>query len=81
VVNYDAAKDIDTHVHRIGRTGRAGDKEGAAYTLLLPHEARIAGGWPLVSTAACSCGCSCCCNLASLLAGKRRCAWPGGRQG
>ena len=43
VVNYDAAKDIDTHVHRIGRTGRAGDKEGVAYTLLLPHETRIAG--------------------------------------
>lgn len=43
VVNYDAAKDIDTHVHRIGRTGRAGDKDGAAYTLLLPGEARIAG--------------------------------------
>ncbi|PRW59097.1 DEAD-box ATP-dependent RNA helicase 24 [Chlorella sorokiniana] len=42
VVNYDAAKDIDTHVHRIGRTGRAGDKEGVAYTLLLPHETRIA---------------------------------------
>ena len=45
VVNYDAAKDIDTHVHRIGRTGRAGDKDGVAYTLLLPHETRIAGGW------------------------------------
>jgi hypothetical protein len=43
VVNYDAAKDIDTHVHRIGRTGRAGDKDGVAYTLLLPHEARLAG--------------------------------------
>lgn len=24
VVNYDVARDIDTHVHRIGRTGRAG---------------------------------------------------------
>ena len=45
VVNYDAAKDIDTHVHRIGRTGRAGDKEGTAYTLLQPHQARIAGEW------------------------------------
>lgn len=43
VVNFDAAKDIDTHVHRIGRTGRAGDKDGVAYTLLLPGEARIAG--------------------------------------
>ena len=44
VINYDAAKDIDTHVHRIGRTGRAGDKEGVAYTLVLPNEARTAGG-------------------------------------
>ncbi|MEW5317982.1 MAG: hypothetical protein WDW38_009236 [Sanguina aurantia] len=43
VVNYDAAKDIDTHIHRVGRTGRAGDKEGCAHTLLLPGEARFAG--------------------------------------
>ena len=42
VVNYDVARDIDTHVHRIGRTGRAGDKEGTAVTLLLPHESRMA---------------------------------------
>ena len=34
VVNYDCAKDIDSHVHRIGRTGRAGDKDGVAFTLL-----------------------------------------------
>uniref|UniRef100_A0A8R1E1T3 Helicase C-terminal domain-containing protein n=1 Tax=Caenorhabditis japonica TaxID=281687 RepID=A0A8R1E1T3_CAEJA len=33
VVNYDMARDIDTHVHRIGRTGRAGNK-GTAYTLV-----------------------------------------------
>lgn len=33
VVNYDVARDIDTHTHRIGRTGRAGEK-GTAYTLL-----------------------------------------------
>lgn len=25
VINYDVARDIDTHVHRIGRTGRAGE--------------------------------------------------------
>ena len=43
MVNYDAAKDIDTHVHRVGRTGRAGDKDGVAYTLLLPNESRVAG--------------------------------------
>lgn len=44
VVNYDAAKEVDTHVHRIGRTGRAGDKEGVAYTLITPFETRFAGG-------------------------------------
>ena len=43
VVNFDAAKDIETHVHRIGRTGRAGDKEGVAITLVTPKEARFAG--------------------------------------
>lgn len=44
VVNFDAAKDIDTHVHRVGRTGRAGDKEGTAYTLLDPKQSHFAGG-------------------------------------
>lgn len=43
VVNFDIAKDIDMHVHRIGRTGRAGDKEGIAYTLVTQKEARFAG--------------------------------------
>jgi len=43
VVNVDAARDIDTHVHRVGRTGRAGDKDGVAYTLVTPLEARFAG--------------------------------------
>merc|ERR1719506_1497749 len=33
VVSYDAARDIETHTHRVGRTGRAG-AEGEAYTLL-----------------------------------------------
>ena len=33
VINYDVARDIDTHTHRIGRTGRAGEK-GTAYTLV-----------------------------------------------
>ena len=47
VVNYDAAKDIDTHVHRIGRTGRAGDKDGTAYTLLAPNQTRIACAPPV----------------------------------
>ena len=43
VVNYHAARDIDSHTHRIGRTGRAGDKNGIAYTLLTPVESHFAG--------------------------------------
>ena len=43
VVNFDIAKDMDMHVHRIGRTGRAGDKDGVAYTLITLKEARFAG--------------------------------------
>ncbi|PSS14733.1 DEAD-box ATP-dependent RNA helicase [Actinidia chinensis var. chinensis] len=43
VVNFDIARDIDMHVHRIGRTGRAGDKDGTAYTLITQKEARFAG--------------------------------------
>ncbi|KAL1558358.1 DEAD-box ATP-dependent RNA helicase 24 [Salvia divinorum] len=43
VVNFDIAKDMDMHVHRIGRTGRAGDKDGTAYTLITQKEARFAG--------------------------------------
>lgn len=43
VINYDAAKEIDTHVHRIGRTGRAGDKEGVAYTLVNANQVKAAG--------------------------------------
>jgi len=33
VVSYDVARDIETHTHRVGRTGRAG-LEGDAFTLL-----------------------------------------------
>ena len=32
VVNYDVAKKIEDHTHRIGRTGRAGATDGSAYT-------------------------------------------------
>jgi ATP-dependent RNA helicase DDX42 len=38
VINFDCAKDKEDHIHRIGRTGRAGDKEGVAYTLLFKNE-------------------------------------------
>nr|XP_056719325.1 ATP-dependent RNA helicase DDX42 isoform X2 [Euleptes europaea] len=42
VINYDVARDIDTHTHRIGRTGRAGEK-GVAYTMLTPKDSNFAG--------------------------------------
>ncbi|CAG8551778.1 11660_t:CDS:10 [Ambispora leptoticha] len=42
VINYDIARDIDLHVHRIGRTGRAGEK-GTAYTLITKKEDKFAG--------------------------------------
>lgn len=34
MVNFEVARDIDTHTHRVGRTGRAGVK-GTAYTLFV----------------------------------------------
>eukprot|EP00826_Nyctotherus_ovalis_P015043 TRINITY_DN14241_c0_g2_i1.p1 TRINITY_DN14241_c0_g2~~TRINITY_DN14241_c0_g2_i1.p1 ORF type:complete len:521 (+),score=168.95 TRINITY_DN14241_c0_g2_i1:697-2259(+) len=43
VVSYEPAKDRDDHTHRVGRTGRAGDKSGVAYTLLLKAEYNKAG--------------------------------------
>ncbi|CAG2177607.1 unnamed protein product, partial [Oppiella nova] len=42
VINYDIARDIDTHTHRIGRTGRAGEK-GVAYTLVTEKDKEFAG--------------------------------------
>ena len=42
VINYDCAKDKEDHIHRIGRTGRAGDKDGVAYTLITKNEANKA---------------------------------------
>ena len=38
VINFDMAQDAETHVHRIGRTGRA-DKEGLAISLFMASEA------------------------------------------
>jgi ATP-dependent RNA helicase DDX42 len=43
VINFQNARDIDAHTHRIGRTGRAGDKLGIAYTLLTPFDTQFAG--------------------------------------
>ncbi|CAH1788169.1 unnamed protein product [Owenia fusiformis] len=42
VINYDVSRDIDTHVHRIGRTGRAGEK-GTAFTLITSKDKDFAG--------------------------------------
>lgn len=42
VINYDMALDIDTHTHRIGRTGRAGEK-GVAYTLVTEKDKEMVG--------------------------------------
>ncbi|GAU96447.1 hypothetical protein RvY_07892 [Ramazzottius varieornatus] len=41
VINFDVARDIDTHTHRIGRTGRAGEA-GTAYTLLTEKDKEFA---------------------------------------
>jgi len=37
VINYDLPQDVESYVHRIGRTGRA-NKEGIAYSLVTPRE-------------------------------------------
>ncbi|UYV76276.1 DDX42, partial [Cordylochernes scorpioides] len=42
VVNYDMARDVDTHTHRVGRTGRAGET-GTAYTLVTERDKEFAG--------------------------------------
>lgn len=42
VINFDIARDIDSHTHRVGRTGRAGEK-GTAFTLITQKEDRFAG--------------------------------------
>jgi superfamily II DNA/RNA helicase len=39
VINYDVPTHADDYVHRIGRTGRAG-QEGRAFTLVMPEERR-----------------------------------------
>ncbi|SHE41501.1 ATP-dependent RNA helicase DeaD [Seinonella peptonophila] len=37
VINFDIPQDVESYVHRIGRTGRAG-REGVALTLVTPRE-------------------------------------------
>ncbi|KNE62322.1 hypothetical protein AMAG_07553 [Allomyces macrogynus ATCC 38327] len=41
VINYDPPRDMDTHTHRVGRTGRAGER-GTAYTLVLRDQGSFA---------------------------------------
>ncbi|KAJ5076035.1 atp-dependent RNA helicase ddx42 [Anaeramoeba ignava] len=41
VVNFEVARDVNTHVNRVGRTGRAGDK-GVAYNLIMESESNFA---------------------------------------
>ena len=43
IINYDCAKDAETHTHRIGRTGRGSIRPGTAYTLLTKGDRRFAG--------------------------------------
>lgn len=40
VINYDIPQDVESYVHRIGRTGRAG-KTGEAMTLVTPREMKL----------------------------------------
>ncbi|MEY4641242.1 MAG: hypothetical protein RLZZ227_1236 [Pseudomonadota bacterium] len=42
VINYDIPYDVETYVHRIGRTGRAG-REGDAILFVAPREMRMLG--------------------------------------
>lgn len=42
VINFDLALDIDTHTHRVGRTGRAGE-QGVAYTLATEKDKEFCG--------------------------------------
>src|SRR5205085_4541857 len=40
VVNYDIPNDVESYVHRIGRTGRAG-RSGVATLFITPRERRM----------------------------------------
>lgn len=39
VINYDLPQDVESYIHRIGRTGRAG-KKGTAITFITPNNVR-----------------------------------------
>ena len=42
VINYEMARDVDTHTHRIGRTARGGEK-GTAFTLVTDKDKEMIG--------------------------------------
>lgn len=42
VINYECPNHMEDYVHRVGRTGRAGQK-GTAYTFITPEQERFAG--------------------------------------
>eukprot|EP00515_Schizochytrium_aggregatum_P006420 CAMPEP_0202075216 /NCGR_PEP_ID=MMETSP0964-20121228/4078_1 /ASSEMBLY_ACC=CAM_ASM_000500 /TAXON_ID=4773 /ORGANISM="Schizochytrium aggregatum, Strain ATCC28209" /LENGTH=720 /DNA_ID=CAMNT_0048642399 /DNA_START=168 /DNA_END=2330 /DNA_ORIENTATION=+ len=42
VVCYDPSRNADTHVHRLGRTGRLGGGEGVAFSLVVDGDSRFA---------------------------------------
>lgn len=42
VVNYDFSRDRDDHIHRVGRTGRAGVTDCQAITLITVEQKREA---------------------------------------
>lgn len=46
VINYDMPEDLDTYIHRIGRTGRAG-KEGTAVSFVTSEEEYLVGEFEL----------------------------------
>ena len=42
MINFDFSRDRDDHIHRVGRTGRAGVKNCQAITLLTANQKREA---------------------------------------
>ncbi|MGG4456199.1 DEAD/DEAH box helicase [Brevibacillus porteri] len=42
VINYDLPNDVDSYIHRVGRTGRAGQK-GKAISLISPRQKNLMG--------------------------------------
>ena len=41
VINFDAPQDVESYIHRIGRTGRAGRKNGEALLIITHRERRF----------------------------------------